>query len=166
MAELDRLAKEAEKKRDAESVAKSKAEQLEKLNQNKQQALERAESRYREKVAKAEQGAAASTKGQLISTFQRAVEALKAAVEHSVGQTENMATDFIENVMAELDAILKAHNHELEKLKSLKEVKESERDTAKEGIARAIEDLKTLQEAAAHVEKEHEAFVAESGEEK
>jgi len=166
LAELDRLAKEAEKKRDAESVAKSKAEQLEKLNQNKQQALERAESRYREKVAKAEQGAAASTKGQLISTFQRAVETLKTAVEHSVGLTENMATDFIENVMAELDATLKAHNQELEKLKSLKEVKESERDTAKEGIARAIEDLRTLQEAAAHVEKEHEAFVAESGEEK
>ena len=166
LAELGRQTKEAEKKFDAELVARRKAEKLEELNQNKQQALEKAESHYQEKLDKANQSAAESTKGQLISTFQRAVEALKAAVEHSVGQTENMATDFIENVMAELDATLKAHNQELEKLKSLKEVKESERDTAKEGIARAIEDLKTLQEAAAHVEKEHEAFVAESGEEK
>lgn len=164
LAELDRRAKEAEKKRGAEWAAKRKAEKLEELNQDKQQALERAESRYQEKVAKTEQMVAASTKGQLIITFQRAVEALKTAVEHSVGQTENMATDFIENIMAELDATLKAHNQELEKLKSLKEVKESERDTAKEGIVRAIENLKTLQEAAAHVEKEHEAFVAESGE--
>ena len=166
LAELDRQTKEAEKKYDAELVARRKAEKLEELNQNKQQTLERAESWYREKVAKAEQRVAASTKGQLISTFQRAVEALKTAVEHSVGQTENMATDFIENVMAELDATLKAHNQELEKLKSLKQVKESEQDTAKEGIARAIEDLKTLQEAAAHLEKEHEAFATESGEEK
>ena len=166
LAELDRQAKEAEKKYDTELVARRKAEKLEELNQNYQQALEKAESQYQEKLDKANQSAAESTKGQLISTFQRAVEALKTAVEHSVGQTENMATDFIENVMAELDATLKAHNQELEKLKSLKEVKESERDTAKEGIARAIEDLKALQEAAAHVEKEHEAFAPESGKEK
>ena len=163
---LDRVTKEAEEKYNAELVARRKAEKLEKLNQNKQQALEKAESHYQEQSDKAGQRAATLNKVQLISTFQRAVEALKAAVEHSVGQTENMATDFIEKSMAELDAILKAHNQELEKLKSLKEVKESERDTAKEGIARAIEALNTLQEAAAHVEKEHEAFVAESGEEK
>ena len=165
LAELDRQTKEAEKKFDAELVARRKAEKLEELNQNKQQALEKAESHYQEQSDKAGQRAATLNKVQLISTFQRAVEALKAAVEHSVGQTENMATDFIENAMAELDATLKAHNQELEKLKSLKEVKESERDTAKEGIARAIEDLKTLQEAAAHLEKEHEAFATESGEE-
>ena len=164
--ELDRVTKEAEEKYNAELVARRKAEKLEELNQNKQQALEKAESHYQEQSDKAGQRAATLNKVQLISTFQRAVEALKAAVEHSVGQTENMATDFIEKSMAELDATLKAHNQELDKLKSLKEVKESERDTAREGIARAIEALNTLQEAAAHVEKEHEAFVAESGEEK
>ena len=165
-AEFDRQAKEAEEKFEAELVARRKAEKLEELNQNKQQALEKAGSHYQEQSDKAGQRAATLNKGQLISTFQLAVETLKAAVEHSVGQTESMATDFIENAMAELDATLKAHNQELEKLKSLKEVKESERDTAKEGIARAIEDLKTLQEAAAHLEKEHEAFATESGEEK
>ena len=63
----------------------------------------------------------------------------------------------------ELDATLKAHNQELEKLKSLKEVKVSERDKSKGGIARAIEDLDTLQEAAALLKKEHEAFATESG---
>ena len=164
LAELDRQTKEAEKKYDAELVARRKAERLEELNQNKQQALGKAESQYQEKLDKANRRAAESTKGQLISTFQRAVEALKAAVEHSVGQTGNMATDFIENAMAELDATLKAHNQELEKLKSLKKVKVSERDESKEGIARAIEDLNTLQEAAAHLEKEHETFATESGE--
>ncbi len=166
LAELDRVTKEAEEKYKAELVAGRKAEKLEELNQNKQQALEKAESHYQEQSDKAGQRAATLNKVQSISTFQLAVETLKTAVEHSVGQTENMATDFIENAMAELDATLKAHNQELEKLKSLKEVKESERDTAKEGIARAIEDVKTLQEAAAHVEKEHEAFATESGEEK
>ena len=166
LAELDREVKEAEKKYGTELMARRKAEKLEKLEQNYQQALEKAESQYQKKLDKANQRVAASTKGQLISTFQRAVEVLKAAVEHSVGQTENMATDFIENAIAELDATLKAHNQELEKLKSLKKVKVSERDKSKEGIARAIEDLSTLQEAAAHLEKEHEAFATESGEEK
>ena len=165
-AELDRLTKEVEIEYDAELVERRRAEKLEELNRNRQQALERAESQYRENVAKTHQRAAESTKGQLIGTFQRAVETLKAAVEHCVDQTGNMATDFIENAMAELDATLKDHNQELVKLKSLKKVKESERDTSKEGISRAIEELKTLQETAVHLEKEHEAFATESGEEK
>ena len=165
-AELDCLVEEVRGKYDKELLDRRKAEKLEELEQNYQQALDKEESQYQKKLDKAGQRAAALNKEQLISTFQRAVEALKAAVEHSVGQTENMATDFIENAMAELDATLKAHNQELEKLKSLKEVKVSERDKSKEGIARAIEDLNTLQEAAAHLEKEHEAFAPESGEEK
>ena len=165
-AELDCLIEEVRGKYDKELLDRRKAEKLEELRRNYQQALEKEESQHQDKLAKANQRAAASTKGQLISTFQRAVEALKASVEHSVGQTENMATDFIENAMAELDATLKAHNQELEKLKSLKKVKVSERDKSKEGIARAIEALSTLQEAAAHLEKEHEAFATESGEEK
>ena len=165
-AQLDRLTEDARDKYTEEELDRLKAEKLEELKRNHQQALEKAESQHREKLAKANQRAAASTKGQLISTFQRAVEALKAAVEHSVGQTANMATDFIENAMAELDTLLKDHNQELAKLKSLREVKESERNKSKEGISQAIEGLKTLQEAAAHLEKEHEAFAVESGEEK
>ena len=164
LAELDRQTKEAEGKYDDELVARRKAEKLEELEQNYQQALEKAKSQHQDKSDTASQRAAVLNKKQLISTFQRAVEALKAAVERSVGQTENMATDFIENAMAELDATLKAHNQELEKLKSLKKVKVSERDKSKVGVARAIEDLNTLQEAAAHLEKEHEAFATESGE--
>ena len=166
LAELNRRMEKAKGKHDAELLERRRAEKLEELNLNRQQALERAESQYRKNVAITHQRAAESTKGQLIGTFRHAVEALKAAVEHCVGQTGNMATDFIENAMAELDATLKDHNQELVKLKSLKEVKESERDTSKEGIARAIKDLNTLQGASVHLEKEHEAFVTESGEEK
>ena len=165
-ADIDRRIEDAGEEYDKELLARRKAEKLEELEQNYQQALEKAKSQYQKKLDKANQRAAESTKGQLISTFRRAVEALKAAVEHSVGQTENMATDFIENAMAELDATLKAHNQELEKLKSLKKVKVNERDKSKGGIARAIEELKTMQEAATHLEKEHEAFATESGEEK
>ena len=164
--ELDRLAKEKGKVLAAGEVEQRKAEKLEETRQNYEQALEQERIRYRDYKEKANQRAAASTKGQLISTFQRAVEVLKDAVEHSVGQTGSMATDFIEKAMAELDVALKAHNQELAKLQSLKEVKEGERDTAREGIVRAIEALKPLQEAAAHLEKEHEAFATESGEEK
>ena len=164
--ELDRRIEEVVIKVGDEAAARHKAERLEKLQGNYQQVLEKEESQYQKKLDKDNQRAAASTRGQLISTFQRAVEVLEAAVEHSVGQTENMATDFIENAIAELDATLKAHNQELEKLKSLKKVKVSERDKSKKGIARAIEDLSTLQEAAVHLEKEHEAFATESGEEK
>ncbi len=165
LAELNRRTNEAEVKYDAELSERRKAEVLEKLNRNRKQALERAESQYRENVAKARQRAVESTKGRLISTFQRAVETLETAVEHCVGQTEKMATDFIENAIAELDATLNGHNQELAKLKSLKDTKESERDTKKEGITEALEELKTLQEGASSLEKEHEAFVAESGEE-
>ena len=166
LAELDRLVEKAREKYDAEVLARRRAEKLAELNQDRQKALERAESQYQENVAKAHQRAVESTKGRLISSFQRAEETLKAAVERIIGQTEKMATDFIENTMAELDATLKDHNQELAKLKSLKEEKESEQDTSKEGITRALEELETLKDEAAHLVQEHEAFVAESDEER
>ena len=165
LTELDRLIEAARGKHEEEVLGRRRAEKLEELDRNLRQALERAESQYREKKEKARQRAAESTRNQLVSFFRVAEETLKAAVEHCVGQTEKVATDFIENAMAELDATLKDHNQELAKLKSLKEVKESERDTAKEGITRALEELKTLKDEAAHLEHEHEAFVVESGEE-
>ena len=165
-AELDRLMIEAEGKYEAELLEKRNAEKLEELNRAQQQALERAESQYREKKEKARKSALVSAKGELVNTFQRVEETLKAAVEHCIGQTEKVATDFIENAMAELDATLKDHNQELAKLQSMKEVKESERDTAKEGITQAIEDLETLARDGDALNKKHEAFVAESGEEK
>ena len=165
LVELGRQVKEARGKYDAEVLERSRAEKLTELNRNRRQALEQAESQHRENVAKAHQHAVESIKGRLISTFQVAEETLKAAVESIVGQTENMATDFIEHTMAELDATLKDHNQELAKLKSLKQGKESERDTSKEEITRGLEQLKPLQEEASRLEKEHQAFVEESGEE-
>ena len=166
LAELDRLAEKAKEKYDAEVLARRRFEKLEELKRNREQALKRVESQYREKKEKARKSALVSAKGELVNTFQRVEETLKAAVEHCIGQTEKVATDFIENAMAELDATLKDHNQELAKLQSMKEVKESERDTAKEGITQAIEDLETLKETATHLNKKHEAFVAEAGEEK
>lgn len=165
LAELDRQVKEARGKYDAEVLERSRAEKLTELNRNRQQALEQAKSQHRENVAEAHQRAVESTKGRLISTFQVAEETLKVAVESIASQTENMATDFIENTMAELDATLKDHNQELAKLKSLKQEKESERDTSKKEITRALEQLKPLQGKASRLEKEHRAFVKEYGEE-
>ncbi len=161
--EIECRAKELEGEYDQATLNIFKAEKLEEVRKNREKALTASESEYQDKLAKANQRAVQSNTGQLLSTFQRAVEILKDAVEHSVGQTKNMATEFIENVMADLDATLKAHNQELEKLKSLKKVKVSERDKSKEEIARAIEDLNALKMAAADLEKEHETFASESG---
>ena len=75
-----------------------------------------------------------------------------------------MATSYIDKVMEELDATLTANKRELEKLGSLRGEKESERDALKEGILKALEELKALREEASSLLEDHGAFIAESGE--
>ena len=75
-----------------------------------------------------------------------------------------MATSYIDKVMEELDTTLTANKRELEKLESLKDAKESDRDALKEGITKALEELKTLREEASSLLDDHDAFIAESGE--
>ena len=164
LAEIDRRVEEARGKFDQELLEKRQGEQQEKLSQNLQQAREKEESRHSENEEKARQRAVKSTRGQLVSAFRDAAELLKSMVENNVRQTRDMATSYIDKVMEELDTTLTANKRELEKLESLKDAKESDRDALKEGITKALEELKTLREEASSLLDDHDAFIAESGE--
>lgn len=164
LAEIDRIVEEARGKFDQELLEKRQVEQQEKLRQNSQQALEKEESRHSENEEKARQRAVKLTQGQLVSAFRDAAEILKSMVENNVRQTRDMATSYIDKVMEELDTTLTANKRELEKLESLKDAKESDRDALKEGITKALEELKTLREEASSLLDDHDAFIAESGE--
>ena len=164
LAEIDRMVEEAKGRFDQELLKKRQGEQQEKLKQNRQQALDREESRHAENEEKARKRAVESTQGQLVSAFQRATEILKSMVDNSVRQTRDMATSYIDKVMEEFDTTLTANKRELEKLESLKGAKESDRDALKEGITKALEELKTLREEASSLLDDHDAFIAESGE--
>ena len=164
-AEIDRRVEKARGKYDQEQLEKRRYEQQQKLSQNYERALAEAKSRHLENVEKARQSIVKSTQGQLVSAFQDAAEILKSMVENNVRQTRDMATSYIDKVMEELDATLTANKQELEKLVSLKGEKESKRDALKEGILKALEELKTLREEASSLLEEHDAFIAESGEE-
>ncbi len=164
MAEIDRRVEKARGKSDQEQLEKRRYEQQQKLSQNYERALAEAKSRQLENVDKAHQSAVGLTQGQLVSTFREAAEKLQSMVENGVRKTRDMATSYIDNVMEELDATLTAHKRELEKLVSLKGEKESERDASKEGITKALEELKTLRDEASNLLEAHDAFIAESGE--
>ena len=164
LAEIDRRVEEARERYDQEQLKRLRRAQVQKIEQNYQQALEKEESRHLENEEKARQRAVESTRGQLVSAFRDAAELLKSMVENNVRQTRDMATSYIDKVMEELDTTLTANKRELEKLESLKDAKESDRDALKEGITKALEELKTLREEASSLLDDHNAFIAESGE--
>ena len=164
LAEIDRIVKAARERSTREQLERQRAAQVQKLHQNYQQALGEAESRHSENVEAARQHAVKLTQGQLVRAFQDAEEILKSMVEKGVRQTRDMATSYIDKVMEELDATLTTNKRELEKLGSLRGEKESERDALKEGILKALEELKTLREEASSLLEDHGAFIAESGE--
>ena len=164
LAEIDRRVEEARERYDQEQLKRLRRAQVQKIKQNYQQAREKEESRHLENEEKARQRAVESTRGQLVSAFRDAAELLKSMVENNVRQTRDMATSYIDKVMEELDTTLTANKRELEKLESLKDAKESDRDALKEGITKALEELKTLREEASSLLDDHDAFIAESGE--
>lgn len=164
LADINRRVEKARERANQEQLDKQRTKAVEKVEQNRRQELEKAESRHLENVDKAHQSAVESTQGQLVNAFRDRTEDLKSLVEKGVRRTRDMATSYIDKVMEELDATLTAHKRELEKLVSLKGEKESERDASKEGITKALEELKTLRDEASNLLEAHDAFIAESGE--
>lgn len=164
LAEIDRIVEKARERSNQEQLKKREYEQKQKLHQNYLQELEKAKSRDLENVDKARQRAVGMAQGQLVSAFREAAEILQYMVENGVRQTRDMATSYIDKVMEELDATLTANKRELAKLVSLRGEKESERDALKEGITKALEELKTLREEASSLLDDHNAFIEASGE--
>ena len=164
-AELDLRVKEARAKRDPGALNKARTQRMETLNQTRRQALEKEEARYRESKAKSQQRVVEASQAQLLGAFRSGAETLAAGMENIVSQTQEITNDFIGQTVADIDATLQGRNQELAKLKSLKEQKESEKDARAEEIDKALEGLTSLQEEAAQLQKEHEAFAEKGGEE-
>ena len=157
--DIERRVEEARGKLTAEMIARKRAETLEKVQGNYQQALKKEESRHRRAVADERTRAVEVTKNRVVSAFRDTMQSLKDVVGDSIGRTRNMAADFIAAVSEALDEGLKTNDRELEKLQSLKEQTECEREKSRRGIEASLQELSALRSDASQLAKQHTDFI-------
>ena len=154
MNHIEQRIAEARGKYNADRLKELRSKQRAVVTEKYRQKLERLEEQQRTTRQDTERRAVAVARGQLMSLFRSAADALETVVTDHIDRTQDLAEEFLAKSIDQLDAVLRGKQQELQRLKALKDEKESKRDASRERIGNARQQLKGLQDEASRLTRD------------